>query len=300
MNLTEFLQTTVSGVSLGFNYALLAIGIVIVFAATRVLNFAQGVFVIAGAYMTYQLGAQAGLPFVLGVVISMVIAAVLAILTGQLLLKRFSHRASFAAVVVTIGLLFLAQALVGGLWGDDPKNLGDPWGLSTVTVGGVVLPVAKLWIVGIGIVVLGAVFCLLRFSRIGLSMRAAVSDEEAAVSVGIKPRSVSMFAWGVAGASGALAGTLLATGTGGVSTTLSTAALAALPAMVLGGIDSPLGALVGGLIVGLAQQYAAMLGPTVLSSLGTNFPDVLPYLLLTVALLVRPQGLFGTKSALRF
>lgn len=299
MDLTEILQTTISGLALGANYAILALGFVIVFAATHVLNFAQGAFVLVGGYLTFQLGSVWGLPFALAVLVSMLVAGALAVLIGMTLMRRFTQTASFAAVMATVGLLFVAQAVISGVWGEEARNLGDPWGLRTVDAGGVALSVADLWTAGVGTVLLITVFALLRFTRIGLAMRAAVSDEEAAIAQGVTTTSVTALAWAIAGSTGAAAGVLLATGPGGVNSTLGVAAFAALPAMVLGGLDSPIGALVGGLIVGLAQQFAALLQPSLLEPLGSRFPEVMPYLVLILVLLLRPQGLFGNKSAQR-
>ncbi|MGW1403485.1 branched-chain amino acid ABC transporter permease [Streptomyces sp. NPDC002405] len=300
MTQAEIIQALVSGLALGASYALLAVGVVAVYSATGILNFAQGAFVLIGAYTTYQVGVVWELPFLLAVLVSLLVGAALSMLTGMTLLRRFSKDAHFPAVMATVGLLFLVQALVAGVWGDEARDLGDPWGLRIVRVAGAVLALSDVWTIATGAVLLVGVFALIRFSPIGLATRAAVSDEEAAVAQGISTRSVTVFAWSLGGALGAVAGILLAAGASGVNSTLSVAAFAALPAMVLGGIDSPLGALVGGLFMGVAQQFAILLQPSVLEPLGAGFPGVLPYLILIVVLVVRPQGIFGTQSVRRF
>lgn len=300
MNQAEVIQALVSGLALGANYALLAVGIVTVYAATGVLNFAQGAFMLVGAYLTFQLGSVWGFAFPLAVLVAMAVGALLSVLTGTVLMRRFGKHEHFAAVMATVGLLFVGQALVAGVWGDDARNLGDPWGLATVTFGGAVLPVAKLWTIVAASILLGAVFLLMSSTKLGLGMRAVVADEEAAMAQGISARSVSLLAWGLGGGMGALAGVLLATGASGVNSTLGVAAFAALPAMVLGGMDSPLGALVGGLLMGMAQQFALVLQPTVLEPLGGAFPSVLPYFILLAVLLIRPQGIFGSTAVRRF
>ncbi|MBL3668045.1 branched-chain amino acid ABC transporter permease [Streptomyces sp. M2CJ-2] len=300
MTQAEIFQALVSGLALGAGYALLAVGVVVVYSATGILNFAQGAFVLIGAFTTYQVGVVWGLPFLAAALASLLVGALLSMLTGMTLLRRFSKKAHFPAVMATVGLLFLVQALVAGLWGDEARDLGDPWGLRVVEVGGSVLALSDVWTAATGAVLLVAVFALIRFSPIGLAMRAAVSDEEAAVAQGISTRTVTVFAWSLGGALGAVAGILLAAGASGVNSTLGIAAFAALPAMVLGGIDSPMGALLGGLFLGVAQQFAILLQSSVLEPLGAGFPGVLPYLILVVMLVVRPQGFFGTRAVRRF
>jgi branched-chain amino acid transport system permease protein len=296
----EFVQTVVAGMSLGGTYAIVALGFVIVFSATGILNFAQGGFVIFGAYLTYQLGADWGLPFALAVIVAMTLCGALAVGLEHTVMRRLTLREEFAAVMLTAGLLFVAEALSMAIWGIQPLNLGDPWGLRTVDVLGAAVAVADLWTVAISTVLLLAAFAFLRFTRGGLSMRACVADREAAVAQGIDPRRVTAIAWAVAGGAGAVAGAMLATGTAGVNPTLALASFAALPAMVLGGLDSPLGAIAGGLIVGLVQQFASLLQPQYLDFLGVRFASVSPYLVLLVVLLVRPSGLFGTRAVERF
>ncbi|MBB6407165.1 branched-chain amino acid ABC transporter permease [Arthrobacter sp. AZCC_0090] len=296
----EVLQTFFSGLALGASYAILALGFVIVFAATKVLNFAQGAFVLIGAYLTFEFESQLSWPFPIAIVMSMLVSALIGILIERTVIRRFSHSQAFAAVMATVGLLFASQAVVAGFWGDSARNLGDPWGLETVRIFGAAIAVSGLWAIGLSSVLLGLVFGFLRFSRGGLSMRASVSDQEAAIAQGINPRRVAAVAWGLAGASGAVAGVLLATGSNGVNGTLAVAAFAALPAMVLGGLDSPIGALLGGLIIGMVQQFTSLLQPVYLSGLGSEFSSVIPYLVLIVVLLIRPQGLFGTRAVQRF
>lgn len=300
MTASELLQTFFSGVSLGGTYAIVALGFVIVFSATGILNLAQGAFVIFGAYLTYQLGAAWGLPFALAVLGAMIVCGLLAISLELAIMRNLTAKQEFAAVMVTAGVLFCSEALSVTIWGIQPLNLGDPWGLRTVDILGAAVALSDIWTLIISAVLLGATFGFLNFTRGGLAMRASVADREAAVAQGISPRRVSAAAWAVAGAAGGVAGAMLATGTAGVNATLALASFAALPAMILGGLDSPAGAIVGGLIIGLIQQYTALLQPEYLEFLGSRFAAVTPYIVLTIILLVRPRGLFGTRQVQRF
>ena len=298
--MTDVLQTLVSGVAVGGAYAIVALGFVIVFSATGILNLAQGAFVLVGAYLTLQLGARWGLPFGVAVLGSMVLCAVLAVLVERLLLRRLSPRDHSAAVLLTIGVLFVSEAVVESIWGVDAQRLGDPWGLDTVTVFGVAVAQSDLWTCLICGVLILVTFLALQRTRAGLAVRATASDQEAAIAQGIDPRMVMTMTFAAAGAVAAAAGTLLSTGSVGVSSALSATAFSALPAMVLGGTTSPGGAVVGGLLMGLVQQFTALLVPDVAPGLGARFAGVTPYLVLLLVLLIRPQGLFGRRAVARF
>lgn len=298
--MTDVLQTLVSGVAVGGAYAIVALGFVIVFSATGILNLAQGAFVLVGAYLTLQLGARWGLPFGVALLGSMVLCAVLAVLVERLLLRRLSPRDHGAAVLLTIGVLFVSEAVVESIWGVEAQRLGDPWGLDTVTVLGVAVAESDLWTCLICGVLIVATFLGLQRTRAGLAVRATASDQEAAIAQGIDPRMVMTMTFAAAGAVAAAAGTLLSTGSIGVSSALAATAFSALPAMVLGGTTSPGGAVVGGLLMGLVQQFTALLVPDVAPGLGARFAGVTPYLVLLLVLLIRPQGLFGRRAVARF
>jgi branched-chain amino acid transport system permease protein len=189
------------------------------------------------------------------------------------------------------------QPLVEAAWGSDTLNLGDPWGLNRIVVGGVSITQRDLWAIGVSVAVLGIVFFVFARTRIGLAMRAAASDPEAATAQGISPKLAQGVSWALAGGLAALAGVLLATAVGGgVRPGLAAVAFAALPAIYLGGVGSPAGAVVGGLTIGLTQQWAAGYAPAIF---GQGFSAVFPYLVMVLVLLVRPQGLFGAKTVSR-
>jgi Branched-chain amino acid ABC-type transport system, permease components len=300
MSWTDILQTAVSGFALGATYSLVALGFVIVVAATRVMNFAQGGFVLLGAYLTYFFGAGLGLGFWVGLALSIIVTGLVSIAIEWLVMRRLAHRPGFTVLMVTIGVLYIIEALVAAVWGVRAHNLGDPWGLDTIRLGSVAISVADIWTLGISLALIVACFLYLTFTRGGLAMRASASDKEAAISVGINPRAVTYGVWFVAGALGAVAGTLLATGTAGVTLGLTSVVFATLPAIVLGGLDSPIGAIIGGFVIGLVQQFTALLQPIYWPELGSRFATLTPFLVLLIVLLVRPKGLFGTRAVERF
>jgi branched-chain amino acid transport system permease protein len=233
----------------------------------------------------------------LAVIVAAAICAAVGVVLEAVVVRRFGHHAQLTGLLVTLGLLYVTEPIVSSIWGYDQLNLGDPWALKTVILGDVRLTERDIAVIVITAAVFAGFFALFRYSNLGVAMRAAASDREAAFAQGISPRVVMGLAWGIAGVVGTLAGVLLATAAGGgVRPELANVGLAALPAIILGGLDSPIGAVVGGVVMGLAQQYAAGYAP---DWLGQGFSEVMPYLVMTVLLLLRPHGLFGSKAIRR-
>lgn len=297
--MNEFLQLCFAGLALGSRYALVALGFVVIYKATGVINFAHGALVTLGAYLAYNFHQTWGVPFAISVVMAVVAGGVVAALIQRVLLRRMVGRPVFGVIMITIGLLFLVNEVMAAIWGYDSHDLGDPWGIRTVTLGGVVLSVKDLWAIGIASVVLMAFFVFFRYSGIGLAMRAAAFDQEAALARGISVRRVFAWSWGIAGAVAALAGISLGSGPAAVTPSLGLIALAAFPAMILGGLDSPAGAVIGGIVIGVTQTLTAGYQPDYAAFLGTNFHVVMPYVVMILILLVRPYGLMGTKEVHR-
>lgn len=295
----ELTQLTVAGVALGARYALVALGFVVIFRATGVINFAQGGLVAIGAYLTYQAAQLWGVPFVGAVAFGVLAAAAIGVAIERLLLRRMVGQPVFAVVMITIGLLFVIEQAVPSIWGQGAHNLGDPWGVRTLDAAGVTIAVSDLWTIGLAAAALAAFFAFFRWSRYGLAMRAVAFDQEAALAQGIGVRRVVAISWGIAGAVAALAGVTLSAGATGVQPTIGFIALAAFPAMILGGLDSPAGALVGGVVIGVTQTLTAGYQPDHAPWLGANFHVVMPYVVMVLVLLVRPYGLFGTPEVER-
>ena len=295
----DLLQTGFSGVALGCKYALIALGFSIIFKATGVINFAQGAFVLIGAYFTYNFTQTWSLNFYTSILLAMAAGALLGALIEALVLRRLVGEAPVTVIMVTIGILFVLDNVVTAIWGPDNRNLGDPWGIDTRDLAGVTVADRDLWTIAFAALALTGFFLFFRYSTLGLAMRAAAVDPEAAMAQGIPARRVYRVSWAIAGMVAALAGATLAAGSGQLSPATGALALVAFPAMILGGLDSPLGAVVGGIIIGLVQQYTALLAPEYFEWVGESFERVSPYLVMIVILLVRPFGLFGTKEVRR-
>jgi len=297
--MTGFLQLAVSGLALGAIYALVCLGFVVIYRASGVLNFAQGGFVVLGAYLTHQFAVVMELPFAMGVVLSIGSVAGLGMLVERIVLRRMVGQPTFAIILITLGLLYMVEQACAAIWGYDLLLIGDPWGVRTATVGGVTLKLLDLWTLGASAVVLAGFFVIFRLSRVGIGMRAAAFDPEAALAQGISSRVIYGVSWAIAAAVAVVAGVLIAGGPKGVDLTLGAIVFRAFPAMILGGLDSPQGAVVGGAVIGLTEVLTAGYLTPNAPWLGANFHVVMPYVVMILILVIKPYGLFGTAEVRR-
>jgi branched-chain amino acid transport system permease protein len=296
--MADLLQVSIQGLAFGAKLALVALGFVVIFKATGVINLGQGGLVLLGAYLAFNVTQTWGVPFVLAVVAAMTGGALTGAVIERVALRPLVGRPPFAAIMCTIGVLYVVDQIVTSVWGFDSHDLGDPWGSRSVAIGDVTIAVRDLWTFVLTALALAAFFAFFRWSSTGVAMRASALDPEAALALGISPGRVYALAWAISGAVAALAGVTLASGSGQLSPGIGLIALTAFPAVILGGLDSPAGAVLGGLLIGLSRTLAARYLEDV-DLLGNNFHVVMPYLLMIVILLVRPFGLFGTPQVRR-
>ncbi|QFZ22294.1 branched-chain amino acid ABC transporter permease [Saccharothrix syringae] len=294
--MSEFLQSLVRGLGTGSVYALLALGFVIIHKSTRVISFAQPAFMLAGAVLVAHLAPDVG--FFLAVPVAAVVIAALALGVERTVLRPMIGRPAFVVAIITIGVDVVVRVVTNAFIGLDVLPVGDPWGLATVSLLGVEVQQRYLVMLATTVVVVVGLFAFFRFSRTGLAMRAVAHDQEVALAQGIRVGSVFALSWALAGGLAALAGVFVATGAG-VDQQLWVVALKALPAVILGGLDSLGGAVVGGLAVGVVESLVGTYQGDVAPWLGPNFALVAPYALMLVVLLVRPHGLFGAREVER-
>jgi branched-chain amino acid transport system permease protein len=294
----KLLQLLFSGVALGAVYALLALGFVVVFKATQVVNFAHAGLLMVGTYSAARLSA-AGQPFAVSVLLAIALTVVLALVIERALVRPVVRRSVVAVAIMTIGVDVVLQTEITRRLGIDILPVGDPWQSSTVEVLGITVPQTRVAALVVAFVVLGGFFAWSRFSDWGVAMRASAEDHRTAELMGVRLGRVSAIVWVIAAVLAVVAGVFLAAFPApGVSPTTSAAALRAFPAAILGGLDSPGGALVGGLLIGLAETLTQGYQDQ-LSFLGQGFAAVVPYVVMVAVLLVRPTGLFGTTEATR-
>jgi branched-chain amino acid transport system permease protein len=292
----EFLASLARGLGTGSIYALLGIGFVIIYKSTQVISFAQPALMVTGAVLVSYMVLE--LNFYLAVALAIAAVALLALSLERVVLRPMVGKPVFAIVIITLGLDITIRVVVNGFIGRDVRQVGDPWGLRTVDIGGVAVQVRYLAMMLTMAVVVAALYAFFRYSRMGLAMRAAAFDQEAALAQGVSVGAVFALSWAIAGGLAALAGMFVATGAG-VDQQTWIIALKALPAIVLGGLDSVEGAVAGGLIVGVVESLVGTYQGEYAPWLGQNFAVVSPYVVMLLVLLVRPYGLFGTREVER-
>jgi branched-chain amino acid transport system permease protein len=295
--MTEFADLTLSGLSLGCIYALIALGFVMVFKATGVVNFAHGSVLLLGAYVCAR--TQDTLGFWPALLAGAAVAATGAALLDVVVLRRVRGRDAGTLAILTLGIdILLATELTRSI-GAAILPSGAPWGAHVTHLGSLSIPQARVAAAVVALVLVGVLTFALRATDWGVAMRAAAADGRTAALMGIRLRRVTAGAWALAGALAAVAGVFFTSfPSAGVDNATGLSALAAIPAAVLGGLDSLAGALVGGLVVGLVATYCAGYQDE-LSFLGRGLSDVAPYAVMLLVLLVRPSGLFGTKAVTR-
>ncbi|MFC4606721.1 branched-chain amino acid ABC transporter permease [Streptomyces maoxianensis] len=290
-------ETILNGLALGSVYALIALGFVVIFKASGVMNFAHGSLLLFGGYVMARLHDSIG--FIPAVLAGAALAAALAGLVQLLATRGLRGAEIHTLTILTIGVDVLLSTELNRRVGADFLSMGDPWGADVTQFGGITVADARIASIAVAVVVISGFFAAFRWSRWGLSMRSAAADPEAAALMGIRLDRVRLIAWCVAGALAAVAAVFLAAfPAAGLDRTTSQIALSAFPAAILGGMDSAAGALVGSLVIGLTAAMAAGY-QSELSVLGSGFADVAPYLVMVLVLLVRPTGLFGSKELTR-
>ncbi|MDA2983837.1 MAG: branched-chain amino acid ABC transporter permease [Actinomycetota bacterium] len=293
------LPSIVRGLGIGSTYALLAVGFVVIYRATEVVNFAQPALMILGAYFTSWFVIGLGMPFPAGVLAAMIVMAGIGAVTERVAMRPLVGQPVFSAAMVTVGVFIVLTMVASRLIGPDILTVGDPWGLERVEVGGFAVFQIDLAKIAISLGAISAVGVLLKRSRIGLAMRATSLDQETALAQGVNVGRMFSLAWAMSAGLAALAGMLIGTGAGGIEATTALVALKALPVIIVGGIDSIQGAVVAGLFIGVAESLTRTYQPEYAPWLGANFDVVVPYLILIVGLMVRPYGLFGTPEVQR-
>ncbi|SEG59106.1 amino acid/amide ABC transporter membrane protein 1, HAAT family [Thermomonospora echinospora] len=295
--MTTFIELLVNGVSIGSVYALIALGFVIIFKATEVVNFAHASLLLVGGYVIAVLHEDLG--FWLALVAGVAVAAVVGALVEFCVLRRSRAGDQHVLAIVTIGVDILLTTELTRRIGTDVLAMGDPWQSQVVQIGGISIAQTRIAALVTAATLITCFLLAFRYTSWGIAMRAAAEDRETAALMGVRLSRVSMGAWAVAGALAAVAALFLTVfPTPGLDRSTSLVALKAFPAAILGGLDSTTGALVGGLIIGLAESLAAGYQNDV-TFLGRGIGEVVPYLVMIVILLIRPAGLFGTRELAR-
>jgi branched-chain amino acid transport system permease protein len=294
---TQFLSLLLNGLSLGAIYSLIALGFVVIFKSSEVVSFMHGSLLLLGAYLIAVL--QDPLGFWGAVVAGIALTALTGLIVDRVLFARLRGAAVITLAILTIGLDIVLSTELTRRIGSDILNVDHPWGGSVVHLGGVGITANRAIAMAVAAVLIGLFFVAFKYSNWGVAMRASAEDGEAAALMGIRLGRVSATAWMVGGALAAVAGLfLVGSPTPGITPSVGSVALRAFPAAILGGLDSTGGALVGGLVIGVAESLADGYQDQLLF-LGRGFGSVVPYIVMIAVLLVRPSGLFGTRELTR-
>lgn len=294
-------QFAVTGLLAGGPLALTALGLVLIFKSTYIFNFAQGQLLLLGALITWWFAVEQGLPLGLAVLLALLLSALLGQLIERLALRPMTGQPLLSIVLMTLGMSQALQGMALLLFGGAQRNFpqifsaANPYKIITPFLFNdkpiiVILKQNLVWsfvAAILGVLIISAFF---RFTRLGLAMRGASEDHELAQSIGLRIHRIFGLSWALAGVVATLAGVLLATSSG-LDLSLSVVMLAAFPVVLLGGLESIPGTIAGGLLIGLSQGLvSASKAPLV-----RNAAEIMPYIVLLIVLLIRPEGLFGQK-----
>ena len=286
--MTLFAQQVLEGLGLGAIYSSLALALVIIFRSTGIVNFAQGEMALLGTYVVWQL-AQWGLTIWLAILLGMVISFAGGAAIERVIVRPVEGAKPLTIVIVTLGIFLVANGMVVWIWSAIGKQFPSPLPAGGTALGGVRVRTDSLFLLGILLVEVAIIWAFFRFTKVGLGMRAAASEPTGSRLVGIRVGWMLMAGWGLAAAIGTLAGSLVANRLLLSPNLMINLLVYAFAAAALGGFDSPAGAVVGGLAVGVAEALAI----TYLPAIGNQLRLTVPLSLIVVVLLVRPQGLLG-------
>ncbi|WP_370324164.1 branched-chain amino acid ABC transporter permease [Euzebya sp.] len=287
-----FLQLLLNGIAIGSIYAIVALGFVLVFKATSVLNFAHGSFLMIASYLAVTFIAVMELPFAVSLIIIALLLAVLGVVLHYSIMRFMVGKAFFSVVLVTVGLEIVIRAVLLIAYGPTPRGRLTALPQGQLQFGGIIVPYVNLFMVLAAALAVGAFLLFFQRSRLGLHMRAVAENLEAAAAMGIDPNRIYAAAWAIGLTMAGIGGVMYAHYTPSVSLGLSVIGLRAFPAAILGGIDSVGGAILGGLLVGIVESVGA-------GYLGAEYRDVIAFGIMFAVLLWRPSGLYGTRDLVR-
>ena len=288
-----FLQLMVSGVVTGGIYALIATGFVIIYKATGVINFATGELMMLGAFFAYTTMETAHAPFLVALLVAAAGAAALGALVERVVLRPLLGQRSISVIMVTIGLSSMFKGVAQVIWSGEYRSFPAIFPRAPVVLGPVILPSRQAYPFLVAVAAIVAVALLFRFTRTGVAMRATADDQSTAFAMGIDIRRVFSLSWSLAAVTAAVAGIVIGT-IGGISPQLGAVGLRIFPVVILGGLDSIGGALVGGVLIGILENLAGGYLDPLLE--GGGVKEVVPFVALVLILMIRPHGLFGTRE----
>lgn len=289
-----FFQQVIGGISIGAIYASLALAIVLIHRSTGVVNIAQGEMAMFSTYVAWQFTTW-GWP-VWGAILGAVGLSLLGgMLIERVVIRPVEGRSELTVLIVAVGLLLIFNQAAGWVWGFLVKEFPSPFPGGVFELGEVRLAASTIGILVVLLASMGLLYLLFQYTKIGLAMRAVATNPESARLVGIRVGRVLMLGWGLAAALGALSGIMVAPALFLTPNLMFTVMIYGIAAAALGGLDSPAGAVVGGLVVGVSENLAG----TYIGFIGSDLKILVPFVIIVGVLMVKPTGLFGKREVVR-
>jgi branched-chain amino acid transport system permease protein len=293
MNVELLFQLIINGLIIGTLYGVVAMCFTLIYKASQIVNFAQGEFLLIGAWVCWWLLTTFQLPFYAGFVLTLAFMMVFGILLQVLVLRPMIGEPIISVIMVTIGLSIFFQAIMSWMFGVFVQPFPPIFDIKSVDIFGLNVQPAYLMSLVISVVIMATFAWFFKYSRLGLAMRATAFDQQVAQSLGISIKQMFAMSWAISAMVSALAGVVVGV-VNGVSSALSFFGIKVFPAVILGGLDSIIGAVVGGLIIGVLENVAEFVDGQWLHV--GNLYTVAPFYVLIVILMIKPYGLFGTEK----
>ena len=290
----EVLEQAIAGIAAGGIYASLALALVLIYQAMGLINFAQGEFAMFSAFVCFVLLDSLQLPYIVAVIGAVIVAFLAALAIERVVVRPFERGSPLIILIVTLALFQIVNSTAGFIWGYSPRSFPSPFPARPIDVGGILISIQNLGIIGVSLLMLALLYLLFNHTKLGLAMRAAALYPDVAGLLGVRTGLMLGLGWGLASAVGALGGILVAPVVLLEPNMMQGVIVYAFAAAVLGGIDSPVGAVVGGLGLGVLLALIGAYLPAV-----ADLRLALSLLLIVVLLIVRPSGLFGRHQARR-
>jgi branched-chain amino acid transport system permease protein len=293
MNVELLIQLLVNGLIVGTLYGVVAMSFVLIYKATQVVNFAQGEFLLIGAWVCWWLLTTYQLPFYLGMSITLVFMLIFGIALQVIVLRPMIGEPIISVIMVTIGLSTVFQAAMKWIFGTNLQPFPPIFATQSVSILGLQIQPVYLMSLAVSLAMMAVMAWFFRSSKYGLAMRATAFNQQVAQSLGVPVKTVFAMAWAISAVVSAVAGVVVAV-VNGVSAGLSAYGIKVFPAVILGGLDSIAGAVIGGVIIGLLENLAHFVDSQYLQ--WGNLYEIAPFYVLIIILMIKPYGLFGTKD----
>lgn len=289
MHFDQFLQYLISGITSGSIYALIALGFTLIHNSTKLINFAQGEFVMLGGLIAISLYSAAGLPLIVAILISIILVAIVGIIFERLAIRPLRNSSNITLIIVTVGVSILLKNVAMILWGRDSQSLPAFTGDKPIALFGAAITPQALWVIAVTVITVVLLQIFYKRSITGKAMKASAINPAAANLMGINTSNIVMLSFAMSAGFGAIAGVLI---TPISMTSYSVGGFLGLKGFagaVLGGLDNPIGAVLGGVVLGILESLS-------IGVIDSGYKDAVAFLILLLVLFIRPSGILGAKA----